>query len=92
MQSRGAGVCSRWGQLARDKWEKLALNARKPNLDEHGGPICAGMRLIELVMELSLLASQMPDSEGHFHYADPSGDRNERRRKLAEELYQLGVW
>jgi hypothetical protein len=50
------------------------------------------MSVIELFMELPLLASQMPDSEGHFYYADPSGDGYERRRKLAEELYQLGVW
>lgn len=49
------------------------------------------MSVIELFMELPLLASQMPDSEGHFYYADPSEVGNERRRKLAEELYRVGV-
>jgi|SRR5690554_1310210 len=61
------------------------------DLDEHGDPIYAGMSVIELFMELPLLASQMPHSEGHFYYADPSEVGNERRRKLAEELYRVGV-
>ncbi|WP_417531313.1 type VI secretion system PAAR protein [Marinobacter lipolyticus] len=61
------------------------------DLDEHGDPIYAGMSVIELFMELPLLGSQMPDSEGHFYYAEPSEVGNERRRKLAEELYWMGV-
>ncbi|MFL1465958.1 type VI secretion system PAAR protein [Marinobacter sp. HN1S83] len=61
------------------------------DLDEYGDPIYAGMSVIELFMELPLLASQMPDSEGHFYYAEPSEVGNERRRKLAEELYRVGV-
>ncbi|AZT83658.1 type VI secretion system PAAR protein [Marinobacter sp. NP-4(2019)] len=61
------------------------------DIDEHGDPIYAGMSVIELFMELPLLASQMPDSEGHFYYAEPAEVGNERRRKLAEELYRVGV-
>lgn len=61
------------------------------DLDEHGDPIYAGMSVIELFMELPILASQMPDSEGHFYYAEPSEVGNERPRKLAEELYRVGV-
>lgn len=61
------------------------------DLDEHGDPIYAGMSVIELFTQLPLLASQMPDSEGHFYYADPSKIGDERRRSLAEALYQIGV-
>ncbi|MEQ8185830.1 type VI secretion system PAAR protein [Marinobacter salarius] len=61
------------------------------DLDEFGDPIYAGMSVIELFMELPLLASQMPESEGHFYYAEPSEVGNERRRMLAEELYRVGV-
>jgi len=61
------------------------------DLDEYGDPIYAGMSVIELFMELPLLASQMPESEGHFYYAEPSEVGNQRRRTLAEELYRVGV-
>ena len=61
------------------------------DLNEHGDPIYAGMSVSELFMELPLLASQMPESEGHFYYAEPSEVGNERRRKLAAELYRVGV-
>ncbi|WP_164735593.1 hypothetical protein [Marinobacter sp. NP-4(2019)] len=46
------------------------------------------LAILLVVMKNSM---QMPDSEGHFYYAEPSEAGNERRRKLAEELYQVGV-
>lgn len=61
------------------------------NLGEHGDPIYAGMHIVELFTSLPELASQMPDSEGHFYYAEPSEEGDKRRKKLAEELYKVGL-
>ncbi|WP_283710535.1 alpha/beta fold hydrolase [Pseudoalteromonas prydzensis] len=61
------------------------------DLDEHGDPIFAGMSVLELFSNLPTLASQMPNSEGHFYYAEPSSKGDTRRNKLAKELYDLGL-
>jgi hypothetical protein len=61
------------------------------DLDKQGDPIYAGMKVTELVLNLPILASQMPDSKGHFYYADPSIEGNKRRKELSETLYKAGL-
>lgn len=61
------------------------------DLNEFGDPIFAGMSIIELFSNLPTLASQMPDSEGHFYYADPSKKGDDRRNELAKKLYDIGL-
>lgn len=61
------------------------------NLDEHGDPIFAGIDTIKLFSSLPTLINQMPKSSGHFYYADPSAQGEERRRALAENLYKIGL-
>jgi hypothetical protein len=61
------------------------------NLDKQGDPIYAGMSVIELFSKLPLLASQMPESKGHFYYANPTEVGNKRRKNLAEELFKIGL-
>ncbi|WOC25126.1 hypothetical protein LY624_11030 [Pseudoalteromonas sp. N1230-9] len=60
-------------------------------MDEHGDPIFAGMSIIELFSNLPTLANQMPNSEGHFYYAEPSSIGDARRKALVKELYDLGL-
>lgn len=61
------------------------------NLNEQGDPIYAGMGTFELITNLPELASQMPSSEGHFYYADPTTQGDVRRKELAETLYKQGL-
>lgn len=61
------------------------------DLNEYGDPIFAGMSVFELFSNLPTLAGQMPNSEGHFYYAEPTNIGDKRRNTLANELYALGL-
>ena len=59
------------------------------DLNEYEDPIFAGMSVFELFSNLPTLAGQMPNSEGHFYYAEPTNIGDKRRNTLANELYAL---
>lgn len=61
------------------------------DLLEYGDPIYAGINMLKLFSKLAILASQKPESEGHFYYVDPTIVGDTRRKELAKELYEIGL-
>lgn len=62
------------------------------NLTKHGDPIYAGMGVIELIANVGKLAEQKKiGGIGHFYYEPNTPEVAQRRRDLANYLYQQGL-
>ncbi|MCV4285712.1 alpha/beta hydrolase [Pseudomonas capsici] len=67
------------------------------NLEAYGDPLYAGMSLSEVLVNVATLVSQMDDSQaqgtgvGHFYYGIDGPEGDERRRALADSLYEKGL-
>lgn len=61
------------------------------NLTDKGDPIRPGMSNLELLRSVPALAVQMSDNAGHFYFAPEGRIGNERRRKLARQLFDMGL-
>lgn len=72
---------------------KFIKNVIIIDLKEVGDPIKAGMNDLELMLWAPTLAKQMvsDDKIGHFFYSGEPPVGNDRRRKLADFLYEQGL-
>ena len=73
------------------KTNKYIKNVIVLNLKKHDDPIYAGMSDFEIIGSIKDLVPQMYKGDGHFWYSGSPPIGNDRRRNLAQYLYNQGL-